>query len=127
MGFAIIGFSFLVYNLVDNWLIVILISIAAISIGEVISFPFSNAFALSRSTPGRRGQFMGLYSMSFSAAFIIAPPLGLGIADKYGYTELWYFMTCLTIIACLGFGLLKYAMKKSKPEPEKQYHEIHLD
>ena len=38
---------------------------------------FSNAFALSRSTPGRRGQFMGLYTMAFSMAFIIAPTLGM--------------------------------------------------
>ena len=82
-----IGFSFLVYNLISNWLLVILISITAVSIGEVISFPFSNAFALSRSTPGRRGQFMGLYSMAFSTAFIIAPPLGMWIAENIMVTQ----------------------------------------
>ena len=125
LGFAMIGFSFLVYNLIDSWLLVILISITAVSIGEVISFPFSNAFALSRSAPGRRGQFMGLYTMSFSTAFIIAPPLGMWIADKWGYTELWYFMTCLTIIACFGFGMLKYMEKK--PKHQKQLQELPVE
>ncbi len=126
-GFAMIGFSFLVYNLIDAWLIVILISITAVSIGEVISFPFSNAFALSRSTPGRRGQFMGLYTMAFSASFIIAPPLGMWIAEKYGYTELWYFMTCLTIIACIGFGLLQYFEDRPKIAEDQQILDAKLD
>ena len=126
IGFAMIGFSFLVYNFIENWLIVILISIVAVSFGEVISFPFSNAFALSRSTPGRRGEFMGLYSMSFSAAFIIAPTMGMHIAEKYGYTELWYFMTCLTIIACIGFGILKHFEKNPKIEEEEQILDAQL-
>ncbi len=127
VGFAMIGFSFLVYNLIDSWLLVILISITAVSLGEVISFPFSNAFALSRSTPGRRGQFMGLYTMAFSISFIIAPPLGMWTAEHYGYTTLWYLMSGLSVLACLGFSFLKYIEKKPKVKTAKQLQEIRLE
>jgi predicted MFS family arabinose efflux permease len=126
-GFAMIGFSFLVYNLIDNWLLVILISISAVSLGEVISFPFSNAFALSRSTPGRRGQFMGLYTMAFSTAFIIAPTLGMWTAEHFGYAALWYLMSVLSVIACIGFSFLKYIEKKPKAKSEHHLSEIPLD
>jgi len=126
-GFAMIGFSFLVYNLIGNWLVVILISIIAVSFGEVISFPFSNAFALSRSKPGRRGQYMGVYTMAFSVSSIIAPPLGMYIAEKYGYAELWYFMTCLTVVACVGFGLLKHIENKPKISEGQQILDAHLE
>ena len=123
-GFAMIGFSFLVYNLIDSWLFVILISIIAVSIGEVISFPFSNAFALSRSTAGRRGQFMGLYTMAFSTSFIIAPTLGMWIAEHLGYKMLWYIMTVLTIIACVGFVFLKHLVNKPKIEISENLQNI---
>jgi MFS family permease len=127
-GFAMIGFSFLVYNLIDHWLIVIVLSITAVSIGEVISFPFSNAFALSRSTPGRRGQFMGVYTMAFSTAFIIAPLLGMRVAENYGFTVLWYLMTGLSVVSCSGFMYLKYLENKPKAvSVEKKLQEIHLD
>ena len=127
-GFAMIGFSFLIYNLIESWLIVILISVIVVSIGEVISFPFSNAFALSRSTVGRRGQFMGLYTMAFSTAFIIAPSLGMGIAERYGYTALWYFMSGISLVACLGFAFLRYLEKKPKVEmEEKKLQEVPVD
>ncbi|HHS95389.1 MAG TPA: MFS transporter, partial [Phaeodactylibacter sp.] len=86
--------------------------IIAISIGEVVCFPFSNSFALSRSTPGRRGQYMGLYSMGFSTAFIIAPSLGLHIAEVYGFEMLWLGMGILGMIALLGFVWIRQTEKK---------------
>ena len=123
-GFAMIGFSFLVYNLIDSWLVVILISIIAVSIGEVISFPFSNAFALSRSTPGRRGQFMGLYTMAFSTAFIIGPILGMWLAEQFGFGTLWYFMAGLTVLACLGLAYLKIIINKPSSISTKEIHKL---
>jgi MFS family permease len=93
--------------------------IIAISVGEVIGFPFSNAFALSRSTPGRRGEFMGLYSMAFSTAFIISPLLGMAIAEKFGFPVLWLGTTVLGIIAVLGFAYVKSILAK-KVEQEVQ-------
>lgn len=127
LGFAMVGFSFLLYNLSQLWLLVILTSILFISIGEVFSFPFSNSFALSRATTGRRGQFMGLYTMAFSFAFIISPSLGMWIAERHGYAALWYFMSGLSLLACLGLSGLRYVEKKPKTEAERKLQEAHMD
>lgn len=126
-GFAMIGVSFLVYNLISGWLVAIILSIVIISIGEVISFPFSNAFALSRSSAGRRGQFMGLYTMAFSTAFIIAPLLGTWIAERYGFTSLWYVMFAMSAAACVGFALLRYSEKKERNQSAELPEVISLD
>lgn len=126
IGSAMIGFAFLIFNLTSMWLLATLVCIFAISLGEVISFPFSNAFALSRSSPGRRGQFMGLYSISFSIAFIIAPTLGMYIAEKHGFGTLWYYMAFLSIFACAGFFRVKYMDERSKRLNKDKSLGLHL-
>lgn len=100
-GFLVLGFAQFAVTMTVSYFIL------AISVGEVIGFPFSNAFALSRSTQGRRGEFMGLYSMAFSIAFIIAPSLGLYVAEAYGFPVLWWGMTGLGAISVLGFVYTK--------------------
>jgi len=94
--------------------------IVAISIGEVIGFPFSNSFALSRSTSGRRGQFMGLYSMGFSVAFIISPVLGLHVAENYSFSTLWWLMTAFGAVAILGFVFTKRQISKEVLSVEEE-------
>lgn len=55
IGTILITLGFFIYNLTDFWQLAIGISIFAVSVGEMLALPFSNAFALSRSKPGRRG------------------------------------------------------------------------
>lgn len=120
IGTAMIAFSFLIYNLTDFWQLAIGISVVMVSFGELIAFPFSNAFALGRSTPGRRGEYMGLYSMSWSIATIIAPVLGLWIAETYSFTTLWYVVAGIGLIATAGFFILKILLKKEAITQEKK-------
>lgn len=56
--------------LLDSWIFVLVISIILLSFGEIMAFPFSNAVALNRAPKGQEGQYMGLYTMSFSLAQI---------------------------------------------------------
>ncbi len=114
-GVIMITLGFLIYNLTSIWQLAITISILLLSFGELIAFPFSNAFALSRSKPGRRGEYMGLYTLSWSIAMIIGPTLGMHIAEVYGYTVLWYAMSAIGGIACIGFMLVKYMLGKEAP------------
>lgn len=118
VGAIMITFGFLIYNLTNIWQIAILISILMVSFGEIIAFPFSNAFALSRSKPGRRGEYMGLYTMSWSIAMIIGPTLGMRIAEVYGYTVLWYVISAIGGVACIGFYTVKYLIAKEIPTPQ---------
>ena len=120
IGYAMIASGFLILGFAELAIIVAVIYyIIAISLGEVIAFPFSNAFALGRSTPGRRGEFMGLYSMGFSIAFIIAPLLGMWIAENFGFSTLWWSMTALGMIGVFGFVVTKAKIDAEEVEREE--------
>mgnify|MGYP005985845801 CR=1 FL=1 len=47
LGLFLVGFSFIILNL-TGWVGVLIIGILLMSIGEMIAFPFSNAFAIDR-------------------------------------------------------------------------------
>lgn len=77
-----------------------------LTFGEMLAMPFSSTYAASRAHPSLRGQFMGLYSMGWGLAFIIAPTAGLWIAEKYGFMNLWWVACCLCIVSTTGLVLL---------------------
>lgn len=114
LGTALIALSYFVFNILDFWGGVVVASMLAITFGEIISFPLTNAVALERATPARRGEYMGMYSMSFAVALIIAPSLGGKIIETYGFAVLWYVMTGFSILAMLGFALLQPIYEKEK-------------
>ena len=111
-GAGLIALSYLVFNWMPGWCGILLFSMLLITFGEIINFPFTNSFALSRSTQGRRGQYMGLYSMAFSVSLIIGPYLGTQIAQQYGFDVMWNLVGGLCILATVGFlGIKQYLAK----------------
>lgn len=70
--------------------------------GEMIFVPGSAAYAAEAAPPGRRGEYIGLYSMSFSGAFALAPWLGAQVMEGFGPREMW--------VAALLAGLLSAAL-----------------
>jgi len=105
-GVFLIGLSYLCFNILGFTPWVAIVSVFLISIGEIINFPFSNTLALQRSTPNNQGQYMALYSMMFSVAFIIAPISGTYLIDNYGYAVLWNVMSLLCGISAVGLLIL---------------------
>lgn len=87
--------------LLDSWIFILIISIIFLSLGEIFAFPFSNAVALNRAPKGQEGQYMGLFTMSFSLAHIVCSKTGLDIIDNYGYQTNWIVMGSLAILALL--------------------------
>ena len=57
--------------------------------GEMILMPGSSAYAAEIAPPERRGEYMGLYTMSFNVAFAVGPWLGASILGKWGQTTVW--------------------------------------
>jgi len=57
--------------------------------GEMILLPGSAAFVADAAPPARRGEYLGLYSMSFSFAFAIAPWLGAQVMEGFGTRAVW--------------------------------------
>jgi predicted MFS family arabinose efflux permease len=85
--------------LLDSWVGILVISIVLLTLGEIFSFPFANAVALNRAPKGQEGQYMGLYTMSFSLAHIVSSKMGLDIISRYGYAVNWFIMGTLAIFA----------------------------
>jgi len=77
-----------------------------ISFGEMFVMPFSSNLVFGRSEGSKQGQYMALYTMSYSVANIIAPFLGTQVIAAWGYPTLWYVITTLALITCIGFWLM---------------------
>lgn len=119
-GFILTGISFILF-LITPWAGILIIGMIIATLGEMVSFPFGNAFALDRSKKGRQGAYMGLYSMSFSAAHIFGHNSGMQLIDTFGFNNTWIFMS---LIAVLGVFLL-YIVKQ-KLNKEKLTSDIHI-
>lgn len=74
-----------------------------LTIAEMLAFPFMFNYVLSRPPKERQGQYSALYSISFGLANIVAPSLGLGIAQEFGFDRMFYFFILLSFITVLGF------------------------
>ncbi|WP_281239547.1 MDR family MFS transporter [Flavobacterium praedii] len=101
--------------LFDSWVGILVISIVLLTLGEIFSFPFANAVAINRAPKGQEGQYMGLYTMSFSLAHIASSKTGLEIIAHFGYFVNWFIMGSLGILALLcGIWLNKMIQHEQK-------------
>ncbi|WP_290696775.1 MFS transporter [Lacinutrix sp.] len=87
---------FILYQ--NFWIGILLISITLLTLSEMLGFPYTNKFALSRAKEGLEGSYMAMYSVSFSLAHIFSPKIGLSIIYNYGYQVNW--------LVTAGYGLL---------------------
>ena len=113
-GTILLGISILVLNL-TSWTGVLIIGMLFMSLGEMITFPFSNAFALDRAKKGNQGEYMALYSIAFSIAHIFAHNAGMHMVDDLGFNNTWYIFTMLAgFCVLLLFSLSRYLNTKKK-------------
>ncbi|WP_066220773.1 MDR family MFS transporter [Formosa haliotis] len=113
LGAILLGLSFLVLNL-SNWTGILVIGMIFMTVGEMIAFPFSNAFALERAKKGNQGEYMALYSISFSIAHIIAHNSGMHVIANYGYKVTWYTSVAIMLICISTLYYLKLRMIRQK-------------
>ena len=92
--------SFFVLN-ISNWVGVLVISMIIITVAEMLAFPFTNSFAMTRAVKGKEGMYMALYTMAFSLAHIFSAKTGMEVVDRFGFDANWYFMGFLCLIAVL--------------------------
>lgn len=102
-GGLMMGIALLSLVLPKVYFLPLIVYTLLVSFGEIINFPFISTTALDRSTPASRGSYMGLTSMTFSLALIIAPLLGTFILDNWGYDVLWTAMCIITGVGLVGY------------------------
>jgi MFS family permease len=81
----------------------VLASVVVWTFGEMILLPGSSAYAAEIAPPGRRGEYMGLYTMSFSIAFSLGPWMGASILGRWGPRTLW---SCAFAAGCFSALLM---------------------
>ena len=111
IGLTLIGLfltilSFYALN-ISSWTGILIVGMLFMTIGEMIAFPFSNAFAMDRAKKGKQGEYLSMYVMSFSIAHIFGHNAGLRLVDSFGYTNTWYIMIALGAIGILLLYYLK--------------------
>ena len=83
------------------------------SFGEILNFPFLNAFAMSRAEKfNNQGDYMALFAMSFSIAHIFAHNSGMQLIDAIGYEATWYIMCGLLVASVFFFLWVKKLIEK---------------
>jgi predicted MFS family arabinose efflux permease len=115
LGSVLMILSFITLN-IHTHVFYIISSIVFITLGEMFSFPFSNTYAMERSNGRNKGEYMALYTISFSVANIIGPNIGMHIVAKYGFSSLWYFSSFVLLLSiALLYWLKKIYLKSKNP------------
>ena len=112
--FAMAGsFYILLWN---GWAGFLIIMMLFMTFGEMLAFPFSNSFAMSRAPIGHEGRYMAIFTMSFSMAHILSAKTGMEIIDRFSYQGNWFFMGTLGFIGVL---LFYWVIKLVRKEPAR--------
>ena len=105
--------------LFNQWEMVLWFMMFFMTFGEMLAFPFSNSFALSRAPKGHEGRYMAIFTMSYSLAHILSAKTGMSNIQIYGYQFNWFFMGSLGLLgAFLGYITLRL-VKKEKIKSKK--------
>jgi predicted MFS family arabinose efflux permease len=107
IGVLFLPISFVILLLGQNLLFWALVYTLTMTLSEIFAMPFMMNYALSRPLKERQGQYAALYSIAYGIANIAAPSLGLGIASKYGFENMFYFLIAFSCFNFLGFWCLK--------------------
>lgn len=106
--------------LINFWAGILILMMIVMSFAEMLSFPFSNSFAMSRAPKGHEGRYMAIFTMSYSMAHILSAKVGMSIIDHFGYQANWAFMGVLGLIGtALGLWVMDLVKKENKPKIEE--------
>lgn len=103
IGSVICGLAFLSLLLPGNHQLVVLFMIVSITLGEIISMPFFNSFAMERSSQNNRGQYAALLTMAWSIGQIAGPSLFSLVAERWSFETMFVEVAILFIVTGFGF------------------------
>ena len=110
-GGFLTALSFLILN-VTHWSGILIIGMLLMTLGEMIAFPFSNAFAYERASKGNQGEYMALYTIAFSLSHIFSHKAGMEMVSVLNYDNTWYIITAVGGICVFLMFILQLYMRK---------------
>jgi len=84
----------------------VLLTVLIWTIGEMLSLSIVAGVVADRAGEASQGRYMGIFSLSFSLAFVLAPLAGTWIYQSLGPEALWYGCGALGILLWGGFAAL---------------------
>jgi len=90
--------------------------------GEMVAMPVSSAYVANLAPAHLRGRYMGVYALTWSAALILAPQVGLRLF-AFSQTALWATCGLLAMVAAaiiFPFARTRQAMPAAESSPARQ-------
>ena len=75
--------------------------------GEMILLPGMAAYLSELAPTGRRGEYFGLFSMTFNTAFLTGPFMGTLVYEYWGAKVLWMVALAVGLMSVVVLGLLR--------------------
>ena len=107
IGALMIGVSVMIFIFPVPSLVMIIFYTFFVSIGEIINFPFISSASMDRASKGNMGSYMGVNTVMFSVALIIAPKFGTVVLETFGYTILFIILFLLCVISVIGLYFME--------------------
>ncbi|KYG72694.1 MDR family MFS transporter [Roseivirga echinicomitans] len=117
IGVVLICLSF-VLLILSSWAGILIIGMILMTFGEMLAFPFSNAFAMKRAKRGNQGEYMALYSIAFSVSHIFGHNTGMQFVDNFGFDNTWYLTAGMAALSILFLFILKRRLRSEPIETE---------
>ena len=105
LGVLLTGLSYGLF-LTTYWPVIALIAVLSLTVGEMLTHPFLQSFAVERSSPHNRGQYLALHSMAFALAQVTSPAIAAQIVDRAGFPALWITLVGISLASASGFWWL---------------------
>jgi predicted MFS family arabinose efflux permease len=106
-GVLAIGVSYLLLDVLPLSIFIVYFCMVVSTVGEMLAMPFLNSFWISRTSPSNRGSYAGLYTIAWSTAQVVGPTGGAEIAQRWGFTVLWWAVGGICLAAAMAFRYLR--------------------
>lgn len=97
---------------ITNSHFILYVSMFLMSISEILAMPFMMTAVIHRAGNFNRGKYIGIYSMTWSSSFILAPLIGTFMIEKFSYSALWWL---LCILCCITFASIRFCLQRMTP------------
>jgi predicted MFS family arabinose efflux permease len=113
-GCICISVAYTILLLNNATLFLSVIYVVVITLSEIFAMPYMMNITLTRAPKDRQGQYSALYSVSYGIALTLAPMLGLGFADWFGFKLAFMFFIGLALILSIVFYQFRFYLKSEK-------------
>ncbi|MEU9150189.1 MFS transporter [Streptomyces sp. NPDC048417] len=89
------------------------------TLAEIVNAPTQTGLVVRLSPVHGRGRYQGMYSLSWSAAALIAPLMSGVVIDRFGARWLWGVCAVVGTAAAFGYGLLMRRLPEERGPEER--------